>query len=250
MHRNVEGVLKECHGEYVAFLEGDDYWTSENKLQLQADVLSARNRVAGVFHPVALVNSLGKETGVVWPDKAVEELQTRELLETNLLPTGSVMIRRGALVDLPDRYRKLNMRDWPMWVYGSLYGPWLCLPRLMAAYRVHDGGRWSSLSDAARLDAIIALFQMFAADLPAHLSGIARRQLARTRLERLEWALDHGPPTDSGRELREILRLLPYYPMSESKRLVSALWQFASPGTRSLVKRMLRRTPPKPANRR
>jgi glycosyltransferase involved in cell wall biosynthesis len=240
MHRNLEGVLEECRAEFVAFLEGDDYWTSVNKLQLQSDILRARRSIVAVFHPAAVVDVFGKETKEMMPGVTLTEIGTQELLESNnFIPTASVMIRRSALAPLPEDYRKLNMRDWPMWVFSSLHGRWLCLPTPMAAYRVHDGGSWTSLSYAARLDAIIEALRMFAVDLPRPLAEVARRQLARMHLDALRYALASGGHKNARRELREVAHLLSYYRVTDARRVGSAFLQSMSPRTHSVAKRVL-----------
>lgn len=52
-HRNffkiLTDVINHGQGEYVALCEGDDYWTDENKLQKQFDVLES-NRNAGLCY--------------------------------------------------------------------------------------------------------------------------------------------------------------------------------------------------------
>ena len=37
--RNAIATINECNGQYVALLEGDDFWVNENKLQKQVDFL-------------------------------------------------------------------------------------------------------------------------------------------------------------------------------------------------------------------
>ena len=50
--RNFLDVLGACRGEYVAILDGDDYWTSPEKLQKQADALDADPTLAICSHRV------------------------------------------------------------------------------------------------------------------------------------------------------------------------------------------------------
>jgi glycosyltransferase involved in cell wall biosynthesis len=239
MHRNLEGVLEESRGEFVAFLEGDDYWTSDKKLELQVDVLRRHETAVGVFHPVKLVDPFGRETGEIFPDNVETEIRTEALLKGNCIPTASVMIRRSALVSLPDSYRKLIGRDWPMWVHASLHGPWLALPEVMASYRVHDGGVWSGMSAAARLAGEIQLYREFAARLPCPFSAVARQRLVHKHIAAMEAALVCDELANARRELQEIVRLLSYCPISDSRRLISATWKTLSPQTHRVVKRML-----------
>src|SRR5262249_16556755 len=43
-------VLAKCTSKYVAMLDGDDYWTDDQKLRLQVDVLEKRPDIAICFH--------------------------------------------------------------------------------------------------------------------------------------------------------------------------------------------------------
>jgi hypothetical protein len=131
------------------------------------------------------------------------------------------------------------MRDWPMWVFASLRGPWLYLPKVMAAYRIQDGGSWNSLNWADQLERMIRLFDTFVAELPQPFSVIARQRLTGLHLEALEEAIACDRPTDARRELREIVRLFPHYRMKEAKRLVNACWRTLSPGSYGIAKRTL-----------
>ena len=63
-----------------------------------------------------------------------------------------------------------------------------------------------------------------------------------------EKALAGDRPSDVRLELREVVRLLPYYRMKHVRRLVNASCQTLSPPTHRVAKRALRLVQQNPAN--
>src|SRR5262245_33842255 len=49
-------AIEAARGEYLAFLDGDDYWISSEKLQRQVGFLDTNPNCALCFHPVNIVD--------------------------------------------------------------------------------------------------------------------------------------------------------------------------------------------------
>lgn len=53
---NVYETVMRCNGKYIAYLEGDDYYCDENKLQKQVDFLDAHPEYIGVTHSNKMID--------------------------------------------------------------------------------------------------------------------------------------------------------------------------------------------------
>lgn len=56
---NVRELVKRCQGKYVAYLEGDDYWTDSLKLEKQISFLENHSEFIGTSHNVRCVDENG-----------------------------------------------------------------------------------------------------------------------------------------------------------------------------------------------
>ncbi len=58
---NVYETTKRCTGEYLAYLEGDDYWTDEGKLRKQVEYLERHPEYMACTHSMKMVDERGDD---------------------------------------------------------------------------------------------------------------------------------------------------------------------------------------------
>lgn len=158
---NLVQTLAACRGQYVAVLEGDDYWTSPQKLQKQAEFLDRHPECSTCFHNALVVN----DTGAGPPPRYFDPDQPPfvslpDLLRHGFPPLASVMFRRGLFGEFPAWFFQVHMSDWPLYVLNAQHGSFGYLPATMSAYRVHTGGSWTTRTLAERSFAEIQAYQL------------------------------------------------------------------------------------------
>ncbi|HEX5797951.1 MAG TPA: glycosyltransferase [Candidatus Saccharimonadales bacterium] len=143
---NLYNIMNRASGEYLALCEGDDYWTDEHKLQIQADFLDKHTKYALCFHPVKVIYEKNESDSTIFPDpKRVNEYTLTKLLEGNFIQTNSVMYRKQNYNNLPEDILPI---DWYLHLCHAQKGEIGFINKVMSVYRRHEEGAWWDVDGA------------------------------------------------------------------------------------------------------
>ena len=160
---NQRFAFKQCIGKYVAYCEGDDYWTDENKLQFQFDFLENNPEfVMTTARNLLLYQESGKltEDGKVYMfgNKEFIDYSQESFFSERPTQTITYLLRRE-LLDLKwvDVYP--NYRDLYYFYHLLAFGKGRAFNKVVGVYRLHEGGVYSSLETEQKIKTSIAIFK-------------------------------------------------------------------------------------------
>jgi glycosyltransferase involved in cell wall biosynthesis len=236
MVRNLARTIEACRGEYIALLEGDDYWTSPEKLEVQVACLDADRSAITCFHNVLQIPEDGGHEPRFQnsPDqKPISEL--RDLLERNFIATCSAMFRAGAVGRFPEWFFALPWGDWPLHVLNARQGSIRYIDQVMGVYRVHPNGAWRRMSQKQQVERKIICFELLRRNTDlGHVAEVRREistlhyNLARLHARDAEWR-------DAQRHALTALRLAPFNPAIRGRKF---LYLLRKPYTSSIRDRL------------
>lgn len=136
----INEMYQKTKGRYIAFCEGDDFWTNDNKLQKQVDYMEKHPNTALCFHPVKVFFENREKPSYIYPDYD-KGFSLEALLKNNFIQSNSVLYRK-----LDINYRKLPSKiipsDWYMHLLHAHNGNIGFIKQTMSAYRRQPGGVW------------------------------------------------------------------------------------------------------------
>ena len=148
-NKNVKFLISESKGEYITYLDGDDYFTDPYKLQKQVDFLDNN-----LDYVMTFTGYWGREpNGGYAPDSTPgwlgligfenNTVLTKDLLITNNVTFGKMF--RNIKNIVKDWMMDLPYFDWPLNYELSRHGKIKFLDYPMGVYRYHNKGMFSLL---------------------------------------------------------------------------------------------------------
>lgn len=161
--KNYQRAFYACDAEYIAVLEGDDYWVNTGKLRMQLNYLHMHRECVGAStnYFVSI-----EERAEFYPRVEISPrwsyIDARSLIRDNLIGNFSTcMYRAKALRTLPAKLFDGESYDWIVNISLMKYGLIGFYNEPMSVYRVHLNGTWSRMSDVERVDSQLGALARF-----------------------------------------------------------------------------------------
>jgi len=175
---NFMSTIDASNSEYVAFLDGDDYWNDPAKLQRQVDFLDEHPECALCCHRVKHLSDNGLIELSVRPAIREEIYDVGTLLMQNFAPKISTVVRRSVINQVPQWYRttKIASADWVFNILAGRSGKIGFIDTPMAVHRKR-GNSLSAAYGAEKMlsDKLIAITQL-RPYFPHHGKAIAKAE--------------------------------------------------------------------------
>lgn len=129
---------------YIAFCEGDDYWTDANKLQKQVDFLDSHLDYSMCFHNAIEHYEDGSKKDRLFSNVENRDYRDVDFFKQWMVPTASVVFRKevsnSAIYNYIFHKIKPLFGDTPLFVAASQIGKVRGMANVMSVYRRHQTG--------------------------------------------------------------------------------------------------------------
>lgn len=147
---NWADLMRRTRGKYLITLEGDDFWTSDTKIQEQIDFLETHPEYVAVSHNCVVVDQDGLPNGEVYPEcKSSHYTLCHYMFEILPGQLTTLMCRNFEQQDIFDKTvieGHVSPGDRILYFALATNGRIYCMQKIMSAYRhvIHGGSSYSA----------------------------------------------------------------------------------------------------------
>lgn len=177
---NDRRILQVCRGEYIAWLEADDYWTSRSKLQRQVDLLDEHLEYSASFHRAGCVGDGVPTTWRDGPRIAKASYTIDDLLaHGHFIPSCTLVFRAAAVRAFAEWTRHTLFLERTYAARLALAGPIGFIDEELAVFRYHADGIYARSTPLGNIQSAITTHQLIGthlhlSDRSAYRHGLAR----------------------------------------------------------------------------
>lgn len=185
-----------ARGKYLAFCEGDDYWTDTGKLQLQVDFLESHPDYTACVHNTTLHYCTGNRPDApLLPSRGDHDVPFESIIRgpSSSYHTSSLLARREVITQTPDFYRAAashGFADYAWALLLRLNGGIRFIDRDMSVYRIcSNQSAWSSGVDGQYdklkgfIQGKISMLRAFLAHAPAEQKAAVEQEILEREFE-------------------------------------------------------------------
>jgi hypothetical protein len=132
-------------------------------------------------------------------------------------------------------YSKMPMGDWPLWVLCAQRGKLGCIDEVMAAYRIHAGGVWSSQSRLTNIDNSILASTIMQRELALRFPMITE-QIEAWRKEAINLLTNSSDYDRAKYHAKRLLTLRHFAVTRDRKSLIKLIIEVCAPSVYRFLK--------------
>jgi glycosyltransferase involved in cell wall biosynthesis len=142
-------LLNASKSKYIAYFEGDDYWTDPLKLQKQVDFLEKNLEYSFVFHNSQVKNEKRRIKDYLFcSDEIPDTSDVKFHIDKFRVPSSSIVFRNEIIKKLPTWFKYIYNGDYALVLVLTLYGEAKYLNEVMSVYRKNKGGLNAWIKDS------------------------------------------------------------------------------------------------------
>jgi len=162
--KNYQRAFLASRGEYIAVMEGDDYWTNPNRLIKHIEFLDFHRECVMSMNRFIVYNQNKKSFYFKKWNSNDDYIyaNTSDTIRDNKLGNLSACVFRKSGVDLlkPDLF-DLSLADWMLGIVLSQYGFIAVLKEMTSVYRIHNRGIWSKTTKEEKKVQVLKLIDVY-----------------------------------------------------------------------------------------
>lgn len=140
-------AVSHTQGKFIAYCDGDDYWTDENKLAIQISEMQKNLDCDMSFHPVLrqCINGKKRDKIIAKHSSQNKIFKTEQLVlgAAGFCPTTSFIFRNKIFDSIPQWLFDAPCTDYFLQILASLKGGAIYISKIMAVYRTFSLGSWT-----------------------------------------------------------------------------------------------------------